>query len=269
MSAAQISSRRLARARSRAGFESLLEALASAIDGNHDPETLRSLSARLKQLQAKADSKAAAAEQANSVVPVHVTLSTKYEGKSYQDSIDMKAMYQAFGCTVYNPNRAREDGDCPDDGKAGSSNWLRYFIEHGLKRSHAPRGFVAQLQTTREREKSDMQIAEEGMGSDILREGVPIVGVWNHKWHNVMKSLEVNRLQWEAQAAGKTFSTTAVNAEDYKITDECMVRWFGRLAMGAMAQLEVLDLRSNQIGDAGSKDTLKNAMSKSGGQVDI
>lgn len=107
---------------------------------------------------------------------MHVTLSTRFSGPWLEISKAYAVALTRQGCTVYNPNT-----DCehkPGDSEAGKSNWLLSFRENGLRRSKATQGFVLQLQYRHDREKTDMQLAEEGMAFDFDRTGIPRIGVY-------------------------------------------------------------------------------------------
>ncbi|CAE7948604.1 RSPH1, partial [Symbiodinium sp. KB8] len=69
---------------------------------------------------------------------------------------------EELGCTVYNPNTDNKElyGDEADD------RWLRTFCENLTRIQRENRGFVLQVQQGVVREKSNMQIAEEEMGTN-------------------------------------------------------------------------------------------------------
>ncbi|CAE7217226.1 PIP5K9 [Symbiodinium necroappetens] len=92
----------------------------------------------------------------------HVVLSTKFEEPWYTVSIGIKEVLEELGCTVYNPSTDNKEryGDEADD------RWLRTFCENLSRIQREKRGFVLQIQQGMAREKSDMQIAEEEMGTN-------------------------------------------------------------------------------------------------------
>mmetsp|Transcript_8723 Transcript_8723/g.22471 ORF Transcript_8723/g.22471 Transcript_8723/m.22471 type:complete len:142 (-) Transcript_8723:377-802(-) len=81
-----------------------------------------------------------------------------------------------MGLTKYSPNTDCEQKE--GDEQKGASNWLRSFRDNGLKRSKETRGFVVQLQEDTKRERSDMQVAEQEMAGEVVRTGVPVIGMY-------------------------------------------------------------------------------------------
>ncbi|CAE7922888.1 PIP5K9 [Symbiodinium necroappetens] len=82
-----------------------------------------------------------------------------------------KEILEELGCTVYNPNTDNKEryGDKADD------RWLRTFCENLTRIQREKRGFVLQIQQGVAREKSDMQIAEEEMGTNWR---IPCIGLF-------------------------------------------------------------------------------------------
>ncbi|CAE7768377.1 PIP5K9, partial [Symbiodinium microadriaticum] len=92
----------------------------------------------------------------------HVVLSTQFGEPWCTVSIGIKEILEELGCTVYNPNTDNKElyGDEADD------RWLRTFCENLTRIQRENRGFVLQVQQGVVREKSNMQIAEEEMGTN-------------------------------------------------------------------------------------------------------
>ncbi|CAE7944554.1 RSPH1 [Symbiodinium necroappetens] len=82
-----------------------------------------------------------------------------------------KEILEELGCTVYNPNTDNKElyGDEADD------RWLRTFCENLTRIQREKRGFVLQVQQGVVREKSNMQIAEEEMGTNWR---IPRMGIY-------------------------------------------------------------------------------------------
>ena len=159
--AGQITARRLARMQNRAGDGSSIEDLRAAaqvvLDGaRENPTMLRQLAAMLGEMQLSANRMAEAAEAAAGAASTpHVVLSTRYGGgpdvdanKDFSKSVTATEMFEAFGCTVYNPNTM-----CPQD--MPELQWLERY-QQNLHRAAASKGFLVQLHQNESREKTSI-----------------------------------------------------------------------------------------------------------------
>ncbi|CAE7640455.1 PIP5K8, partial [Symbiodinium necroappetens] len=132
----------------------------------------------------------------------HVVLSTKFGEPWYSISVGVKEILEELGCTVYNPNTDNKElyGDEADDR-------LRTFCENLTRIQREKRGFVLQIQQGQAREKSNMQIAEEDMGTQwhIPRMGLhafPITeirGGGTKAEEYLARAVERAKKQWEEE----------------------------------------------------------------------